>query len=525
MNIQNSNITHISYWIGSTNSTNFEELKEDLNVEVAIVGAGITGITCAYLLKKAGVKVALFDMNRIAYGTTGHTTAKITCQHNLIYKNLIKNFGEEKASKYARMNMDALNFIKNTVYDKSIDCNFEIVDSCVYTTLDSYTKDIEDEESAAKKLGFKTELMEKVPLPIDTKLAYIMKDQAQFHPRKYLLKLLEEYVKEGGLIYENTKIMNYDKNENVLITQNGNKIHAEKVVIATHFPFLNDGSLYYTRLYAESSYALASLIKDPFPKCNYINVEEPTRSLRTVESEAGLILITGGESHKTGQDNNTLNKYKALKDFTERYFNPEKYVCAWMTQDYMTVDDVPFIGRFKGDSDRVYVATGYKKWGMTTGTAAAMILKDLILVNESEYEDLLSPSRPASMSGVKNFFVENFDTAKQLITGKLKKLPEDLTLEKGEAKEMAIEGEKYGAYKDHEGNVYIVDKTCTHLGCELKWNAAEKTWDCPCHGSRFDYKGHVIDGAALRDLNVNTDMRNNVDPDFIKSDAEHKVHI
>ena len=504
-----------SYWIDSTEFTNYPTLNEDIEIEIAIVGGGITGITVAELLKKQGMKVAVIEANKIVQGATGYTTAKITSQHHLIYYNLINQFGIEKAKQYADANEFAIEFIDKNIKENNIDCDFRRLTAYMYTNDDTYIDKIQKETDAALKLGLKAKYLESAPLPFSTKAALSFDNQAEFHPRKYLLPIAEKIPGDGSYIFENTRIVAAEEgNPCVLLTDKGNKITCQKLIIASHFPCYDGLGLYFTRLRADRSYVICAKVKEKFPNGIFINAEEPGRSLRSQNYKDGQLVIIGGEGHKTAHGENTISHYKNLINFAKTTFNSPNILYRWSTQDYITLDSVPYVGLLNSRVDNIYVATGYGKWGMTNGTAAAIILKDLIMKIDNPWKDIYNPSRFVSTTSTKKFVIENFDVAKEFVIGKLKSVVTNVNLNKGEGKVVELSGNKYGAFKDQDGITHIVDITCTHLGCELKWNAAETSWDCPCHGSRFTYEGDIIDGPAVIKLNHYKDEPNKIRPNL-----------
>ena len=504
-----------SYWLDSTTLTEYPTLNEDIKIDVAIIGGGITGITAAELLKKQGVKVAIIESDRIACGTTGHTTAKVTSQHNLIYDKLINQFGVERAKQYATANEFAIEFVAKNINENNIDCDFKRLSAYVYTNDDSYINKIENETNAALKLGLRAKYLKSTPLPFSVKAAMSFDNQAEFHPRKYLLPIAEKIPNHGSFIFENTRIVDIEEgNPCVLLTAKGHKITCSKVIIASHFPCYDGLGLYFTKLRPERSYVVGVKLKDNFPEGMFINTESPTRSLRSQNYKDGQLVLVGGESHKTAHGENTVSHYNNLINFAENTFNVENILYKWSTQDYITLDSVPYVGHLNSRSENIYVATGYGKWGMTNSIVAAHILKDLIVNIDNPWKDIYNPSRSISSTSTKNFIVENLDVAKELIIGKMKSVSNKLNIDKGEAKIVELEGSKYGAYKDEQGITHIVDVTCTHLGCELKWNTAERSWDCPCHGSRFSWEGDIIEGPAVHPLNHYKDESNKIHPNL-----------
>lgn len=493
-----------SYWIESSSFKKFPSLDKDINVDVAIVGGGIVGITAAYLLVHAGLKVALLEADQILHGTTGHTTAKITAQHDIIYDEFIQNIGKNNARLYYEANMDALHFIRHTVEDLHISCDFKVDDAYIYATTNQGVEKLETEANAYKKLNIDGGLVDTVPFQqLNIKKALVMKNQAQFHPLHYLSHLVDVIVEKGGLLFEQTTAVNIETGQLAkVVTREGKKVTCTHVLSCSHFPFYEGLGVYSARLYAERSYVICVKPNEPYPGGMYLNAESTSRSLRSVKIDGEEYVLIGGESHKTGQGINTIKHYEALEQFAKQLYGENieiKY--RWSTQDLITLDKLPYIGELTSGNPNILVATGFRKWGMTTGTQAALLLTDKVLGKQNRYEKLYSPSRFYIHPSLKTFFVENIDVAKHLVKGKLEiptRSVDDLT--KGEGAVISLKGERKGAYKDEEGNVYIVDTTCTHIGCEVEWNEGEKTWDCPCHGSRFSYTGEVVEGPAEKPL-------------------------
>lgn len=510
MNIDKQNILKDlpqSYWIASTPNTDYPVLNKDIKVDVAIIGGGLVGISCAYLLKKEGFKIAILEAGRIAKGTTGHTTAKITSQHNLIYDKIKTQMGQELAKQYADANETAIREIKKIADENNIDCDYVLQSAFVYTQQDNYIQKISDEVDVALSLGIKASYVEEIPFSLPIKAAVRFDNQAQFHPRKYLLALAKTISDRDCQIFEQTRAVDIEEsNYYSITTAQGKKITAKKVIIASHYPFYNKPGMYYARIYPERSYIVAVKAKEKYPGGMYINAEEPARSLRYLPYEGGELILVVGENHKTGQGVDTTKHYEALIDFANDVFTVEDVAFKWSTQDCMTLDGIPYVGHFTSDTPNLYIATGFGKWGMTNSMVSAMILKDLISKGESPWQDVYNPSRKTIISSAKNFVVENLNVAQQLIDGKLSPAPEDLDIKPGEGKIMKIDGNKVGAYRDEQGILHIVNTTCTHMGCELNWNSAERSWDCPCHGSRFSYEGKIIEGPAITPLSITNDV-------------------
>ncbi|GAE29737.1 FAD-dependent oxidoreductase [Halalkalibacter hemicellulosilyticus] len=492
------------YWQQSCSMSSFPSLNEDLDVDVAIVGGGITGLTSAYLLAKEGMKVALLEASELANGTTGHTTAKITAQHGLIYDEFRSHFDVDTARLYYEAESDALHFIENLITNEGISCHFTKEDAILYTTMNRGVSKLEREFEAYKQIGVKSEWLDTLPLNnIPVKAALKMDQQAQFHPIEYINHLVEMCRSLGVHMYEQTVVNDVKKGQKQTVhTTTDHLVTADNVIIASHFPCIDGNGLYFSRMYADRSYVIAGFVPDDeCPKGMYYSIDSPTRSLRYTTVDNRKLAIISGESHKTGQEVDTAFHYEALEQFAYELFSEFELTYKWSAQDLTTLDKIPYIGRISRGYPNVFVATGYRKWGMTNGTAAALLLTDLIMKRENRYESLFRPSRFASHPSLRQFMTQNADVAKQLLKGKLDQVnrqPEDVHV--GEGAVVSVEGKRAGAYRDEQGHLHVIDTTCTHMGCELHWNDGEHSWDCPCHGSRFSYTGDVLEGPAKKPL-------------------------
>lgn len=491
------------FWRDSVPFDQYDPLDKDIEADVVIVGGGITGITTGYLLQQEGMNVVILEASQILNGTTAHTTAKITAQHNIIYNEFMNHFGKEKARDYYEANMQAKAFIQDLIEKHDIDCDFKEQDAVIYATSNQSRMDLETEWDAYEKLGIDSEFLEDIPLPIDhVKGALVMKNQAQFHPLKYLKHLVDDFIKRGGKIYEKTTAVDVQEEARPkVITKPGYKAAAQYVISASHFPFYDFKGAYYSRMYASRSYVIGVKTREKFPGGMYLSADEPTRSLRTATYKGEEIVIVAGENHKTGHDTDTIKHYEALQDFANQKLGIKEFLYRWSAQDLTTLDKVPYIGRITANEPSILIATGFRKWGMTTSTVAAQLVTDIILRKDNPFEELYSPSRFKADPGLRRFVSQNLDVAGHFIKGKVgmkSKSTEDL--ENGEGAVVKIDGERAGAYKDENGKLYVVNTTCTHMGCELEWNSGEHTWDCPCHGSRFSIEGDIIEGPAERPL-------------------------
>lgn len=494
-----------SYWIASVPETDYPKLSADLHADVAVIGGGIAGIAAAYLLTQEGLRVAVIEADRILRGTTGHTTAKLTSQHALIYDKLIGRFGKDLAKQYADANEASICWVRKIAKELDIDCDLEEQDAYVYTQKEENRDKIGREVEAARELGIKADFADNIPFKIPIEAAVCFKKQAQFHPLKFLLALARETEQKGSRIFENSRVVEVEQTKqghfNVVV-QNGAKVTAERVVVASHYPFINKKGLYFARIYINRSYVLAVRAKESYPGGMYINAEDPPRSLRRAKDGDGELILVVGEQHKTGHGEDTAIHYERLMDFADDLFTVEDIPYRWSAQDCMTLDDVPYAGHYVKGNSNVYVATGFGKWGMSNAVASAHLIRDLIVKGYSPWKEIYDPSRMTTGTAIGNFLVQNADVVGQLLGGKLAPMPDDIDLKEGEAQAAEIDGHRVGVYKDEEGNLHVVDTTCTHLGCELNWNSAERTWDCPCHGSRFTYDGAIVEGPANNSLNT-----------------------
>lgn len=429
----------LSLWSATSDLPSFPTLQGNTKTDVLIIGGGLAGILCAYELKQRGIDYILVEADKICSGITKNTTAKITSQHGFIYDKITKKFGAENAQKYLQANENAVK--KYAKLCKNIDCDFHEKDNIVYC-VDNYKK-VEKELLALQNIGYKTQIEYKLPVPIGIAGAIRFKNQAQFNPLKFV-----SHISKDLNIYENTKVI--EIRDNVAITNQGT-IKAEVFIVATHFPFMNKHGAYFVKMYQHRSYVIAIDRKNDIDGM-YVDEAKKGMSFRNAND---LFLIGGGD-HRTGKQGGSYNE---LRQFAKTYYPENHEVYHWATQDCMTLDSVAYIGEYSKNTPNIYVATGFNKWGMTTSMVASEILCDIISGKKNDYADLFSPQR--SM------------------------LTPQLPLNVGESV---------------LGLIAPSTKRCPHLGCALKWNSAERTWDCPCHGSRFTEKGQLIDNPATDDL-------------------------
>lgn len=434
-----------SVWSDTSRLRAFEKLKKDIKTDVLIIGGGMTGLLCAHMLSRAGIDYILLEAEKICGGVTEDTTAKITSQHGLIYHKLIRRFGSEGARLYLGANEKALAQYRRLCAELNISCDFENTDSYVYALSDR--RKLERELDALKLINARNKAVEfglgETPgLPFATAGAVIFKNQAQFNPLKFISGIIDKLN-----IYENTPVREL---KGMTAVCDEGVVEAKNIIVATHFPFLNKHGSYFIKLYQSRSYVIA-LDNAPDVRGMYVDRSEKGISLRNYKD----LLIIGGGSHRTGKKGGS---WQELREFAQRYYPQLREKYYWAAQDCMSLDGVPYIGRYSKNTPGLYVASGYNKWGMTSSMAAALILTDMIRGINNPYEKLFSPSRSVLRP---QLALNAAETTVNLLTPTAKR--------------------------------------CPHLGCALKWNEAERTWDCPCHGSRFTEEGKLIDNPATAD--------------------------
>jgi glycine/D-amino acid oxidase-like deaminating enzyme/nitrite reductase/ring-hydroxylating ferredoxin subunit len=468
----------------------FPRLERDVTADVCVIGGGIVGVTTALLLHEAGVRVVLIEANRIGHGVTGHTTAKVSSQHGLMYSQLRAKHGDEAARVYGAVNEQALAWIAERVQRDAIDCDFRRRSAYVYS---SRRSDIEDEADAAVEAGLPAALVEETPLPYPVEAAVRFDRQAEFHAQKYLLALARQLPE----VYEHTHAAQVGDS----VRTPGGRVVAEHTIVATHFPF-PDRSLAFARVHPQRSYALAVRIAGEPPEGMFISGDSPTRSVRAVPVEGEELLIVGGEGHKTGTGGDTERRYAHLEAFAREHWDVRSVEYRWSAQDNVTVDGLPFVGPITPFESRVFMATGFAKWGMTNGTAAARVLADLVHGRENEATRLLDPNRVNARASLGKLLKENAQVGARFVGDRLTKRGERSLedLKPGEGDIVDLHGEKAAGYRDDDGTLIAVSPVCTHLGCQVNFNRAERSWDCPCHGSRFATDGSVLQGPAVHRL-------------------------
>lgn len=496
-----------SLWIATTPRTQYPtvlDLSTQATTNVVIIGGGIAGLTTAYLLQQAGAKVVVLEKERIIEGVSGNTSAKITSLHTLKYHSLMQTFGEETARIYGEANQAGLEKIASLTESLGIDCDFKRTNAYTFAESEKDLTKIEDEVKAAQRLGLPASFEATLDLPIAHVGAIRFSNQAQFHPRKYLIGLAEAFVQAGGQIIENTRVLNVEhvsKTQCELTTSQGN-LRASQVIITTHYP-IYDPAFYFSRLSPHRSCVLALSLDEPVIEGMYISSSPEGYSFRNQPDGDETLFIVGGEHYRTGQGGNILERYIQLEAYGRKHFAVKEVRYHWSTQDNATLDGLPYVGNISPNSDNVFVATGFDGWGMTNGTAAGILLSDKIMGIKNRWEDTFSPNRfKPTVSAVGQLVSEGINSGKELLKGflpKSKLIAENLP-KAGEGDIFDTDDGKIAVSCDANGQHLAVSAVCTHLGCIVVWNNAELSWDCPCHASRFAADGKVLHGPAVKDL-------------------------
>ncbi|MFC5731163.1 MULTISPECIES: FAD-dependent oxidoreductase [Nocardioides] len=493
-----------SLWLATAELPHYSAFDGDTEVDVAVVGAGLVGLTTALLAQRDGARVLLLEGAQLGAGTTGKTTGKVTSQHGLVYADLLDRHGEETAGRYAEANQAGVEKVVALAEELDIDCELTRAPSYVYTRDPDQRDRIESEVDAAAKLGLPASMASQVDLPFDIEAAVRFEDQVHFHPGKYLAGLARALTDAGGVIHEDTRVTAVDelRDRSVNLTTATGSVHADQAVVATLLPMGLIGG-YFAKTRPSRSYALAVRLAGKPPESMAISIDAPTRSTRPWQDD-GLIVV--GNGHEPGAVDDTESLYQDLEDWTRSTFDVASLEYRWSAQDYSTPDQIPYIGRSPA-SPMILVATGFKKWGLSNGTAAAMILADLLADRDNPWLPAFDASRVGDAQTVGRLVKDNLTVGKEFVGGRLNRDPiaaEDLA--PGTGGVVDLDGKTVGGYRDRDDALHTVDLTCTHLGCPLHWNSAETSWDCRCHGSRFDVDGQILNGPSVKPLGTRTSM-------------------
>ena len=488
----------MSLWVDSTPREPLPPLDRDITCDVAVVGGGIVGVTTALLLAEAGRSVALVEAGEIGAGVTGYTTAKVSSLHGLTYRSLVRKHGEDKARLYGEANQAGLEKIAALVRDLGIDCDFRRKPNITYAATEADRSNVQEEAEVAAGLGLPATFVETLDLPFPVFGAVHFEAQAEFHPRRYLLGLLERLLELGVTVVEGTRVTGADDGKPArLQTDRGRTVTAGRVVVATHFPMLDRG-VWFTRVHPERSYAIAMRASGALPGAMYLSTESPAHSIRLIPHEGQELLMVGGESHRPGM-RHSGDAYSQLEGWAREHFAVESVEYRWATQDNMPVDGLPYVGQLWPVSDRLLMATGFKKWGLAAGTAAAMMLADIVAGKENAWLPAFDSTRVTPRASLPSMMKEGA-TFSALFVGDRLRRGSASRIPPGEGRVVRDGAGQAAVYRDEAGELHALSARCTHLGCIVKWNGVEKTWDCPCHGSRFDTDGAVVQGPAVDPL-------------------------
>ncbi|MEU7059716.1 FAD-dependent oxidoreductase [Streptomyces sp. NPDC046197] len=492
-----------SYWIRTAPGPSRPPLEEDLDVDVAVIGAGVAGLSTAYELARAGLGVAVVEARRVAAGVTGHTTAKLTALHTLVYDKLRRTRGPEGARLYARSQSEAIEHAAALVDELGADCEWETKSAYTYACDAARVDELRAEAKAARDAGLPASFVTETGLPFPVAGAVRVTGQAQFHPRKYLLALADDLIARGGRVYEDTTVLGLEESTPCrLTTGTGATVTARDVVVATHYPIF-DRALLFTRLSPRRELVVAGPLEaDRDPDGMYITPDEGTRSVRTApygESGQRLLIVTG--EHFTPGTGDTPARFERLSGWAREHFPDVDLTHAWATQDNDSTDTVPLVGPLHPGARHTYVASGFGGWGLSGGMMAGQLITALITGKDCAWRELYDPRRVrTAVREAPSFLKHQAQVARHFVGDRLRQTTSADAVAPGEGAVVRADGERIAVHRDDDGHPHALSARCTHLGCLVSFNAAERAWECPCHGSRFDIDGKVIQGPATRPL-------------------------
>ncbi|MFI5975230.1 FAD-dependent oxidoreductase [Streptomyces sp. NPDC051452] len=493
-----------SYWLRTAPGPSYPALTGDTEVDVAVVGAGMAGLSTAYELARAGLRVAVLEAGRVASGVTGHTTAKLTAQHTLVYDRLRRTRGPDGARLYARSQSEAIEHAGALVAELGIDCEWEERDAYTYVRDESRVEEVRAEAEAAREAGLPATFTTGTGLPFPVAGAVRVTGQAQFHPVRYLRALVDDMIARGGQVYEGTRVVGLDEGGETcrLTTESGHTVTARDVVVATHYPVF-DRALLFSRLSPRRELVVAGPLGDgPDPEGMYITPEENTRSVRTApygEDGRRLLVVTG--EHFTPGTGDPRAGFDRLAAWAREHFPGVRLEHAWATQDNESTDTVPLVGPFHPGARHTYVATGFGGWGLSGGIMAGLLLTSLITGGDSPWRELYDPRRLKSVvREAPSLLKTQAKVARHFVGDRLKTPASVDDLAPGDGAVVRVGGDRLAVHRDDAGALHAVSARCTHLGCLVAFNRAECAWECPCHGSRFGVDGEVLQGPAVRPL-------------------------
>ena len=493
-----------SIWKAKATATNYPELHESIEADVCIVGGGITGITTAMQLKNSGKKVVLLEAMRIGDGTTGFSSNHLNTQIDFTYQEVTKKHNSDKAKIVAQSRSQAIDYIEEMINQHAINCDFKRVNGYLYAEKEKNQESIEQEFRYCEKVELPVELSNDIPLPFKINKTIVFANQAQFNSQQYLQGMAANLGNDCS-IYENSRVIHYDHSEKKLITANGS-VKAEHVILATHLPlFIN---IHQTTAAPYRSYMITAKLEEYPPHGLYWDNMEPYHYTRVYEQDGEKWLVVGGADHKAGNDDNNIDYFDQLEQYVRDRFPVLSIEHRWSSQYYEPADGLPYIGNSPGGN--TLMATGYSGDGLVYGTVAGIILADMVLQKKNKWQETYNSKRIPPLSAGKTYMKENVDVAKHLIMDRLRSSAKIDEIANGEGALVDINSNRYALHKDENGEIHVCSATCPHLGCLVKWNHMEKSWDCPCHGSRFTARGEIIIGPATRNLKK-IDIRDKVE--------------
>ncbi|AZA73685.1 FAD-dependent oxidoreductase [Chryseobacterium indoltheticum] len=480
-----------------------EQIINNKMFDVIIAGGGITGLSTALQLQKRGQKCLLVEASNIGFGTSGGTTAHLNTFFDITFDEAISNFGEEQARLLADVGTEAIQIIKNNISDYQIECDFQKKTGYIFALDQKQHDKLKKMIEGAQKVGIDMKFCDGVSFPVSFVSVASIADQGQFHPIKYIKGLVEAFISLGGIILEDCMCINHTENEDGIISVETSKglFQAASLVYATHIP--PGVNVLHLMTAPYRSYAMAFEIEDhKYSEDLMYDLYDPYRYYRTQIIDDKKLLIAGGEDHKTGHEEDTGVCLSNLENYVREHFNVGAAVYSWSSQYYEPVDGMPYIGKLPGSTGNIYTATGFRGNGMIFGTISSEVISDLITEKTSRYEKLFDPGRIKPLAGFASFVKENASSATDFVKDKLfkEKINSLAELNDGEAKVVKYEGDSYAIYKETDGKTHVLKSTCPHTYCDVRWNSAEKSWDCPCHGSRFAVNGKLLTAPSTEGL-------------------------
>jgi glycine/D-amino acid oxidase-like deaminating enzyme/nitrite reductase/ring-hydroxylating ferredoxin subunit len=469
--------------------------------DVAVIGGGVAGLTTALLLQQAGRDVVLLEAGRIGHGVTTQSTVKVTLGHGTAYSQIDDTLGRAATAAYAAANSAGMLTVLELVENLAIDCDLQIVPHVVYAEDDDTATRVRAEAGLVAELGLQATLTADAPVPFAVAAALSFERQAQLHPGAYLLGLARAFVDAGGRIMENSPAVGVDDADPCTVTTTSGQVTARDVVVATHFPILDRGG-HFARLQAHRSYGIAAVLPQGVRAGMTLGADSGGFSTRTADLDGERLLIVVGASHLTGHASDTASRWERLETWARERFGTRELRYRWSTQDLSSLDGMPYVGRITPGTDHVFTATGFGGWGMTNGTAAALQIRDLVLGQENPWAEAFDARRLALHATGGKLVRQNAHVAKLWVKGRVVGAPRGslADVRPGEAAVLEVDGNQTAACRVADGTLHAVSSVCTHLGCTVAWNDGERSWDCPCHGSRFSPDGQVLHGPAVKPL-------------------------